>query len=364
MKILLISHSPNLYGAERSLLDLAEGLAHSHHSVSVLCPVPGLLSQALQRFKIPVFYIPLSGIGKGSFIEILTFIVFFPQNVLRLSRWMRKNKIQVVYNNTINSLYGVFAAKIAGIRSVWHIREVKPKRTFLRKIVGLGIKLMSSDAVFNSYATMKAFSNHHIPSSWHVVYNGVETKTYQKKKTDNEYFVMGYAGQMAEHKKPERFLYIFSQIKNKSIKLKGIMAGNGPMLSKIRTIAYDLGISDDIVFTGYLTDLDSFYTDIDVLILTSDHESFGRVLVEAMCHGRAVVAADVDGVPEVVEDGKTGHLVPAHDIAAYSKKVLELLNNPEHCQMMGYAGRRRFLERFCKSNYQQKLIRLLVNETG
>ena len=362
MKILLYSHSPNLYGAERSLLDLAEGLARSEHMVFALCPSPGPLSEELKKLTIPVSYMPFPGIGQGSAKEVLRFLLLFLPVVFRLSRWMRKNDIQVVYANTINAVSGCFAAALAGIRSVWHIREVKPKTAILTKIAGIIVHWISSEAVFNSYATLKVFRwKAFLP--WHVVYNGIETGRHYKKKEDRSHFVMGFAGQMAAHKKPERFLQVFSRVKRRVPNARGIMAGDGPMLPKLLSLAKELKISEDITFTGYRADLDSFFDDIDILVLTSDEEPFGRVIMEAMSHGRAVVAAAVGGGPELVEEGKTGYLVPADDIDAYSRQVFTLLYSPEYCRRFGEAAHQRVAERFSKSLYQRQLIRILANET-
>jgi glycosyltransferase involved in cell wall biosynthesis len=359
MKILLISHSPNLYGAERCFLDLAEGLIESGHLFLVLCPAPGLLSEELRKLNIPVSYMYSPGIGKGSLKDILFFILRFIPAVIQLSRWMKKQKINIVYSNTINVLHGSVAAKLTGARVIWHIHEVKPKKTFLTKIAGVVINLLSTDVIFNSRATMKAFKKKP-SSSWHVIYNGIEIRKYFEKKEDDLNFVIGFAGQMAEHKKPERFLYAFSEVKKQIPNIKGIMAGDGPVLPTLRLLAKELAIADDITFTGFLYDLTLFYSKVDVLVLTSDYEPFGLVIVEAMNYGRAVIAANVDGVPEVVTDGKTGYLVPADDINAYAEKIIYLARNPKVRRKMGETARQQIKERFSKSRYQQELISLLT----
>jgi len=364
MKILLVSHSSKLYGAERSLLDLAEGLVRTGHDISAVCPGPGPLAQELQKTGIPVFHRPLPGIGGGGMGELLRFFLLLPGAVFRFARWIRSSGFDVVYSNTINAVHSPLAARLAGVRSVWHIREVKPGRAFLARIGGVIINLLSTDAVFNSYATMRAFRSKP-PASWHVIYNGVELP--QKSHSDRSHtlsFLIGYAGQMTEHKKPERFLHVFSQVKTRENDVRGIMAGDGWMLPGLSSLAESLGIANEITFAGFLSDLEDFYSTIDVLVLTSERESFGRVIMEAMRHGRAVVAAAVDGVPELVEDGKTGYLVPAGDIKAYSQKILSLINDPENCRRMGEAGRRRVSEYFSKSRYQQEMIRILTIDNG
>ncbi len=183
------------------------------------------------------------------------------------------------------------------------------------------------------------------------------------KKDNAADFTIGFAGQMTEQKKPERFLYAFAEVKKQMANVKGIMAGDGYCCPKLRSLANELAICNDIIFAGYLPDLTLFYTTIDVLILTSDREPFGRVIMEAMSYGRAVIAANVDGVPELVEDGKTGYLVPADDINAYVRKIIYLSKNPEHCRSMGEAAYQSVRERFSKSRYQQEIINLLTKYT-
>jgi glycosyltransferase involved in cell wall biosynthesis len=104
---------------------------------------------------------------------------------------------------------------------------------------------------------------------------------------------------------------------------------------------------------------------MDVFILPSLAEGLGRSLLEAMAAGRAVVASNVGGIPEAVEDGKTGILVPPQDAQALAKAVAFLLDNPEQAREMGQAGRRRaeqlfdekkMIDRIC-SLYEQLLNR-------
>ena len=84
--------------------------------------------------------------------------------------------------------------------------------------------------------------------------------------------------------------------------------------------------------------------------------------MEAMSYGRAVIAADVGGVSELVEDGETGYLVPADDINAYVRKILYLSKNPEHCRSMGEASRQKGTGKVFKSCYQQALVNILTKK--
>jgi len=75
-------------------------------------------------------------------------------------------------------------------------------------------------------------------------------------------------------------------------------------------------------------------------------ESFGLTVAEAMSCGVPVIASRVGGLSELIEDGVCGYLVPPRDSDALAAKVIDLLSNPEKCQMFGKAGRRRAVERF------------------
>lgn len=99
-------------------------------------------------------------------------------------------------------------------------------------------------------------------------------------------------------------------------------------------------------------ELTNYYHASDVYVSSSCHESFGKVLVEAMAAGLPVVATATTGSKEIVEDGVNGFLVPVGDSQSLARKILFLLNNPEKAKEMGQLGREMVKERFD----QQKII--------
>jgi glycosyltransferase involved in cell wall biosynthesis len=108
-----------------------------------------------------------------------------------------------------------------------------------------------------------------------------------------------------------------------------------------------LGLSDRVTFLGAREDVPDLLAALDVLVHPpTASEPFGRVLAEAMAVGRPVVAARCGGIPEVVEDGVTGFLVPSADVGAFTAAVVRLLEDPVLCRRLGGAGRRRAEARF------------------
>jgi glycosyltransferase involved in cell wall biosynthesis len=108
-----------------------------------------------------------------------------------------------------------------------------------------------------------------------------------------------------------------------------------------------LGLSDRVTFLGARDDVPDLLAALDVLVHPpTAPEPFGRVLAEAMAVGRPVVAARCGGIPEVVEDGVTGFLVPSADVGAFAAAVVRLLEDPALCRRLGHVGRRRAEARF------------------
>jgi glycosyltransferase involved in cell wall biosynthesis len=95
---------------------------------------------------------------------------------------------------------------------------------------------------------------------------------------------------------------------------------------------------------GWRRDVDAIIPCLDVLVLTSLWEGLPRVIPQAMAAGRPVVAYRVDGAPEAVTEGVTGHLVEPGDFAGAAARIAGLLRDPERARRMGAAGRERVAE--------------------
>lgn len=117
-------------------------------------------------------------------------------------------------------------------------------------------------------------------------------------------------------------------------------------MDAVREEIASLGLGRHVVLTGPRRDADGIIAASDLVVHPSHEEGFSNVILEAMAAGKAVVAARVGGVPEAVEDGVTGILVPARDPPAMANALLSLLRDPVRARAMGEAGRRRAADRF------------------
>ncbi len=158
--------------------------------------------------------------------------------------------------------------------------------------------------------------------------------------------VIGFAGRLVPQKDIKillRAFALFSTAHARGARL--VMVGMGPLEAEMKQFADDLGLGDTVIWAGFREDVPVVMNAFDVFALTSKHEGFGLVLVEAMAAGKPVVATRAGAIPEVVVDGETGYLAEIGDSTAISEAFTRLLD-PKLRQRLGEAGRQRAMERF------------------
>ena len=124
------------------------------------------------------------------------------------------------------------------------------------------------------------------------------------------------------------------------------IAGRGPLEPALRAYARELGIEDAVHFLGQVNPIQGAIERTAITVVPSLGEGFGMVALEAMERARPVIAASIGGLGELVEDGKTGLLVAPGESEPLTRAIVELASNPERAREMGFAGRRRALDRF------------------
>jgi glycosyltransferase involved in cell wall biosynthesis len=156
--------------------------------------------------------------------------------------------------------------------------------------------------------------------------------------------VIGWVGRTESVKGCEYFLRACKLIKKELPDARYLFIGEGPLKGEMEELARTLNISKEVIFAGYRTDMPEIMNSIDLLLHTPLNEGLGRVLLEAMICEKPVVAADVGGIPEIIEHGVQGFLVPAGDTAAMARESLRILKDQELSKALGSAGRERALE--------------------
>lgn len=160
--------------------------------------------------------------------------------------------------------------------------------------------------------------------------------------------------------KPVEFITVarFSEPKDHELLLRTIprlnsyndcifsFVGDGELLENTKSLCFQLNIEEKVHFLGPRQDVPDLLAGADAFVLTSNWEGLPRSIIEAMRAGLPVIASDVGGVSELIEEGVTGYLVPRGDAETLRARLEMLIDNPEIRHRMGMAGYERFLEKF------------------
>src|SRR5690606_32684236 len=124
---------------------------------------------------------------------------------------------------------------------------------------------------------------------------------------------------------------------------------------EVRAQIEEAGLAPYFLFTGHRSDVPRILGALDLFVLSSRWEGMPVVLLEAMAHARAVVATEVDGVPELIAHGRTGLLFPPRDAEAFAERMLGLLGDPDRARVMGEAAREEVATRFGRERFVQRI---------
>ena len=144
---------------------------------------------------------------------------------------------------------------------------------------------------------------------------------------------------LREEKRIDVLISAIPQIVASCPDTKFVIAGDGTCREDLLTLARELGVLKNIDFLGHRDDVSAVLSQADIFVLPSQSEAFPNAIMEAMATGLPVVASNVGGIPELVEDGRTGHLVQPGDATALADSVIALLQQPQRLEEFGRAGR-------------------------
>jgi glycosyltransferase involved in cell wall biosynthesis len=158
--------------------------------------------------------------------------------------------------------------------------------------------------------------------------------------------VVGFVGRLSDQKGVEYLIRAAPGVLANHPAAKFVLVGDGPERVHLEELARSLGIASAIEFAGYQAQPSEWIKRSSVIAIPSIYDPFPLVTLEVMALARPVIASAVGGLPEAVEDGRTGILVSPRDPEALANAIGRLLDAPELCSQMGEAARTRARERF------------------
>lgn len=180
-----------------------------------------------------------------------------------------------------------------------------------------------------------------------VIYNFFIPKpALMGKKPLRHLFVSGkqkllvHSSNFREVKRPEDLIHIFKRVRD-AIDCRLLLVGTGSGLSAVRSLVNELKLQNDVVFLGKSLDIDPYIASSDLFLLPSSQESFGLAALESMAYGVPVVATDIGGLPELVEQGTSGWLSPVGDVERMAADALRLLTDDKEYSAFSSAAAKR-----------------------
>ncbi|MGH2636009.1 MAG: glycosyltransferase [Actinomycetota bacterium] len=153
--------------------------------------------------------------------------------------------------------------------------------------------------------------------------------------------LVGTVANFKAHKAHDVLLRAAVRVRRDVPDVRFVLVGTGPLEDEVRREAHAIGVGDQVVFAGFREDVPRVAAAFDVFALPSTYEGLSIALLEAMALGKPPVVTRVGGLPEVVDDGVSGLLVPSGDPEALATQIVRLLRDPKMRADMGEAARRR-----------------------
>jgi glycosyltransferase involved in cell wall biosynthesis len=371
-RVLFMDHTAEMGGGEIALLNLASHLDCARYVPVVMMFSEGPLLQQLRVAGIETHIVPLDAdvvetrkdkIGARTLLQfgrIKSAIGF----IRTLRRLIREIKPDVVHTNSLKSdVLGGFAARWAGVPLVWHLRDrvaddylpwkvVRVFRFLSRRVPHFVIAVSKG-----SMQTLLPEGTSVYPENMRVVYDGTPDLEELPAEHDDPP-PPGYAPRIAIVGRISRWKgqHVFIRAAERVLRrfpsahfqiVGSAMFGQEPYELEVRQLARDLKIADKVEFTGFRTDVKAMIGQQDLLVHASiTGEPFGQVVMEGMAQGKPIVATNGGGMPEVIDHGVTGLLVPMGDDAAMADAIETFLADPATARRFGRKGWERVRDRF------------------
>ncbi|MDI6641745.1 MAG: glycosyltransferase [Elusimicrobiota bacterium] len=314
--------SLNIGGTENFLLTLVRSLKHKYNFYVGYIKEKGLVSQMIENEGIPVIHLP---------------------NIFSIAKFIRKEQIQILHTHLYRAnILGRIAGKIAHVKllisSQRSIDNWKRKNPFA--VIADRITSNFCDGIIaNSLAAKNALMQREkiTAEKITVIHNGVNindfitksSKETVKKKlniTENSY-VVSCVTRLHLEKGVDLIPEIAQQVLSKNKQIVFLVVGDGPEKENLELKIKNSKLKEKILLLGWRQDVHNILSITDVFFLCSREESFPQSVLEAMALGIPVVATNVGGIKEIVQDSKTGFLV--NNTSEFAEKILKLINNPE-----------------------------------
>jgi len=338
--VLLLARELGIGGCERDLARTAIGLDRSRFEPHVGCFRPGgFRFEELIAAGIPVNTFPVESlIGVSGVSEAVA-----------VRRYARRHGIALMH--AFDAPTSIFAAPVAkSLRipviavNLWFRDKIPPR---LQRGLRLIDRIVDAVMVNSNAVKEHLIQDENVPAERiHLCYNGVDTAVFHPQRAPHSNLVIGSVCALRTEKRLDVLIEAFAKVRRSMPGLKLLIAGSGETLPQLKELAARSGLDGACVFEPAKSCVADWMRSIDIFVLPSETESFPNALLEAMACGCAVVASRVGGVPELIEDGRSGFLFEPGNANVLADALAKLCQESELRARLGAAAAERARECF------------------
>ncbi len=380
MKVLYVNHTSEISGGERSLLSLLAALPDS--VAPLLAAPPGQLQTAAEALGIPVTSITgTAGSLRLHPLHTPRALAEMALAALQVRRATRRSGAVVVHANSIRAGIILALARPHGAVRVVHVRDCLPPGRLtsatMRLIAARGTLLIA-----NSRYTARSVSAAAPAARVEVIHNPVDLERFDPQRIDRDRaraalgesatgrLLLGVVAQLTPWKGQDTAIEALRMLCEEGRDARLLLIGSAKFLASstrfdnerylagLRELVARAGLQDRVSWLGEREDVPELMRALDVLLLPSWEEPFGRALIEAMALGVPVIATNVGGPPEILDDGREGVLLAPREPAAWAQAVARLADDPDRAAAMGAAGRSRVHRQFTVARHLDAVLAL------
>lgn len=325
--ILFFTQHSALYGANKSLLTIVDGITKKGWTCVVISSTSGKLNRELDKKGIENHVIPfvpwVYKSDEWSILKTLKNKLFHSIRVSYLnykaarlcSDIIQVNSINLIYSNSSKSNIGHFVSKMYKLPHVWHLREFGDKDFDFKWCYGKRHTERIIDKADCLIAVSHAVRKHHCrrEDRVHVIYDGVVPESHfhdserlaTLEKRDTSHFVFAVIGSISPAKGQVEAIRAFADVNKIKPVTMLLLIGKGDT-AELKKMAMELNVIQKVEFTGHVENVFEHYQRFDCLLVCSRSEGFGMITVEAMAGRKPVIVKDSGGPGEIVEDGLNG----------------------------------------------------------
>ena len=353
MNILFFAHESRMGGANLSLLGMIDEL-YQKHNIYVVVPIKkGFLVDELKKRKIPVLYrhsfwwmlAPESSAFKTLLKKMLYKLLCLNNYrcARSLKKYVEKWQIDVIHTNSGVINTGGILSEMTSVSHVWHLREFGQEDFGFFSVWNYDklchfMDSHSTKIIAISQAIAGKFEKLVTKEKLQVVYNGVSEanilyKTEVKDSRSRIEFLM--SGRISAEKGQEEAIRAVALLVKKGYRnLHLSIAGPGESDALEKLIAEE-NLQEYVSMLGFIENMPYLRKNMDVELVCSVCEGFGRVTAEAMMSSNPIIGSNTGGTPELIRDGENGYLYEKGNVEELAQKMEIFLKNPEKIRFMG-----------------------------